>query len=125
MDSMGEEKAVMIWDNGIETCILSCKKRIASLGSIQDTGCLGLVHREMIWSGRWEGDSGLGACIHPWLIHVNAWQNQYSIVKLNKVKKNCIEKEMATHSSILTWVISWTEEPGGPSPWGCKELDMT
>ena len=24
-----------------------------------------------------------------------------------------LEKEMATHSSILTWRISWTEEPGG------------
>ena len=24
-----------------------------------------------------------------------------------------LEKEMATHSSILTWEISWTEEPGG------------
>ena len=34
----------MIWENGIETCILSCKKRIASLCSMQDTGCLGLVH---------------------------------------------------------------------------------
>ena len=34
----------MIWDNGIETCILSCKKRIASLCPMQDTGCLGLVH---------------------------------------------------------------------------------
>ena len=33
----------MVWENGIETCILSCKKGIASLGSIQDTGCLGLV----------------------------------------------------------------------------------
>ena len=32
------------WENGFETCILSCKKRIASLGSIQDTGCLGLAH---------------------------------------------------------------------------------
>ena len=31
---------------GIETCILPCKKRIASLCSIQDTGCLGLVHGE-------------------------------------------------------------------------------
>ena len=30
---------------------------------------------------------------------------------------------MATHSSILAWEISWTEEPG--SPWGRKELDMT
>ena len=24
-----------------------------------------------------------------------------------------LEKEMATHSSILVWQISWTEEPGG------------
>ena len=30
---------------------------------------------------------------------------------------------MATHSSILAWRITWTEEPG--SPWSHKELDMT
>ena len=35
-----------------------------------------------------------------------------------------LEKEMATHSSILAWRIPWTEEPGY-SPWGRKELDMT
>ena len=34
----------MIWDNGIETCILSCKNRITSLYLMQDTACLGLVH---------------------------------------------------------------------------------
>ena len=34
----------MIWENDIETCIISYKKRIASPGSMQDTGCLGLVH---------------------------------------------------------------------------------
>ena len=44
LDSVGEGEAGMIWENGIETCILSCKKQIASLGLIQDTGCLGLVH---------------------------------------------------------------------------------
>ena len=32
----------MIWENGIETCIISYKKRITSPGSMQDTGCLGL-----------------------------------------------------------------------------------
>ena len=39
------------------------------------------------------------------------------------------EKIMATHSSILTWRIPWTEEPGrlqsGCSPWTCKESDTT
>ena len=44
LGSEGEGEGEMIWENGIETCILSCKKRIASLGSKQDTGCLGLVH---------------------------------------------------------------------------------
>ena len=44
LDSVGKGEGGMILENGIETCILSCKKRIASVCSIQDTGCLGLVH---------------------------------------------------------------------------------
>ena len=37
-----------------------------------------------------------------------------------------LEKEMATHSSILVWEIPWTEGSlAGCSPWGCKELDTT
>ena len=44
LDSVGEGEGGMIWENGIETCILPCKKRIASLCSMQDAGCLGLVH---------------------------------------------------------------------------------
>ena len=39
-------------------------------------------------------------------------------------REDPLEKGMATHSSILAWVIPWTEEPGR-HPWGCKELDMT
>ena len=33
----------MIWENGIETCIISYMKRVTSPGSMHDTGCLGLV----------------------------------------------------------------------------------
>ena len=44
LDSDREGEGGMIWENGILTCILSCKKRIASLCSMQDAGCLGLVH---------------------------------------------------------------------------------
>ena len=43
LDSEGEGEGGMIWENGIETCILSCKNRIASLCLMQDTACLGLV----------------------------------------------------------------------------------
>ena len=34
----------MIWENGIETCIISYMKQVASPGSMHDTGCLRLVH---------------------------------------------------------------------------------
>ena len=36
-----------------------------------------------------------------------------------------LEKEMATHSSILAWRIPWAEEPGGLQSIGSQELDMT
>ena len=36
-----------------------------------------------------------------------------------------LEKEMATHFSVLTWRIPWTEEPGGLQSMGSQGLDMT
>ena len=36
------------------------------------------------------------------------------------------EEGIATHSwRFLPGDSPWTEEPGGLSPWGCRELDMT
>ena len=40
-------------------------------------------------------------------------------------QKDPLEGEMATHSSILAWIIPLTEKPGGHSPWGHKESDTT
>ena len=36
-----------------------------------------------------------------------------------------LEKDLATHSSILAWRIPWTEEPGGLHSMGSQELDTT
>ena len=41
---MGEGEGGMIWENGIETCIISYMKRVSSPGLMHDAGCLGLVH---------------------------------------------------------------------------------
>jgi len=41
---VGEGKGGMIWENGIEICIISYMKRVASPGLMHDTRCLGLVH---------------------------------------------------------------------------------
>ena len=55
-NSVGEGEGGEIWENGIETCIISCMKRVASPGSMHDTGCLGLVH----WDDPegWYGEGG-------------------------------------------------------------------
>ena len=47
---MGEEEGGMIWENGIEIHIISYMERVASPGSMHDTGCLGLV--------RWDDPEG-------------------------------------------------------------------
>ena len=82
---MGEGEGGMIWKNCIETCILSYVKRIASPGSMHDTGCSGLVHWDDPegWDVQRGGRRGSewGTHVPPWWIHVNVQQNQYNIVK--------------------------------------------
>ena len=57
MDSVGEGEGGKIWENDVETRKISCKKRVASPGSMHDTGCLGLVHWDDPegWYGEWGG----------------------------------------------------------------------
>ena len=74
----------MIWENAIETCELPHVKRIASPGSMHDTGCSGLVHWDDLegWDGKGGGRRVQdGEYIHPWWIHVNVWKNQHNILK--------------------------------------------
>ena len=53
---MGEGEGGMVWENGIETCIISYMKRIASPGSMHDTECLGLVRLDD--PEGWYGEGG-------------------------------------------------------------------
>ena len=55
LDSEGEGEGGKIWENGIPTCILSCKNWIAMLGA----GAWGWP-RKMLWGGWWEGGTCLG-----------------------------------------------------------------
>ena len=67
--------------------------------------------KEMIWDGRWEGGSGLGTHVHPWLIHVSVWQNQYSIVRQNKVKIKIKKKEVLEKNEWALYQLNITRAP--------------
>ena len=96
---MGEGEGGMIWENGIETCIISYMKQVASPDSMHDTGCLGLVHWDNpeVWygegGGRREEGSGWGTRVYLWWIHVHmAKPIQYckvkKFLKMKNIKKN-------------------------------------
>ena len=57
LDSVGKGEGGKIWENGIETCRISCMKRVTSPGSMQDTDawgwCTGTTQRDGM--GREEG----------------------------------------------------------------------
>ena len=69
----------------------------------------------MGWGGRWEGGSGWGTHVNPWLIHVNVWQKplQYckvislQLIKINEKKKRSEEMSLSLDS---TDVLSTEED---------------
>ena len=76
LESVGEGEGGMIWENSIETCISSCERdycRSDAGDRALRAGALGWPWG-MAWGRRWEGGSGWGTHVHPWLIHVNVWQ---------------------------------------------------
>ena len=77
----------MIWENSIETCILSYVKWIASPGSMHETGCSGLVHWDEPegWDGERDG-SRVQDGEHMYTCGVTIF---YYIKRLEKKNKIC------------------------------------
>ena len=54
--------------------------------------------RGMVWGRMREEGSGWGTHVYLWQIHFDIWQNQYNIVKLNKIK---LKKEKTTKTMLV------------------------
>ena len=85
LDSVGEGKGGMIWENSHETCILSYVKMIASPGSMHETGCSGMLHWNDPegWGGEVdgrEGQDGEHMYTHGWFMWVYG-KNHHNTVK--------------------------------------------
>ena len=88
---------------------VGCMRQVLGAGSLGRPRGIG-------WRGRWEGGSGWGIHVTPWLIHVNVWQNplQYckvislQLIKINEKKKNLQFSSVQSFSHVQLFAIPWT-----------------
>ena len=89
------------WNMYIIICEIDHQSRFDAWDRVLRAGALGWPWG-MGWEGRWEGGSGWGTHVQPWLIHVNVWQKplQYSkVIGLQlKFKKNIFLKDSESES---------------------------
>ena len=88
--------------------------QVGCMRKVLGPGALGRP-RGIRWRLRWEGGSGWGIHVNPWLIHVNVWQNplQYckvislQLIKINEEKKRYVVVQLL--SCIQLFATPWTE----------------
>ena len=60
--------------------------------------------RGMGWGGRWDGGSGWGTHVNPWLIHVNVWQKPLKyckVISLQLIKLNEKKKKLSSFLHLI------------------------
>ena len=88
--------------------------------------------RGIRWRGRWEGGSGWGIHVTPWLIHVNVWQNPLQcceVVSLQLIKINGKKNKNQTNKQKNHWYGEKWENflqvwpnPDQGATWGQRSL---
>ena len=73
-------------------CETDLQSRFDAWDRVLRAGAVGWP-RGMGWGGRWEGGSGWGTHVHPWLIHVNVWQKPLQYCKVISLQLNTFKKE--------------------------------
>ena len=118
---------VHLWHILDSTCKWSFFKNLC-LRKLKQGLCINLEGWGREGDGR-EVQEGMDICVPM----ADSWASfvAQSVKKLPAVQKTWVrslgwkdplEKEMATYSSILTWKISWTEEPGGLQSMGLQSI---
>ena len=79
--------------------------QVGCMRQVLGAGALGRP-RGMGWGGRWEGGSGWGAHVNPWLIHVNVWQKPLQYCKVISLQLIKINGKKLKHSHIISLQIS-------------------
>ena len=77
--------------------------QVGCMRQVLRPGALGRP-RGIGWRGRWEGGSGWGTHVNPWLIHFNVWQNPLQYCKV--ISLQLIKKTKQTNKKKEVWPLA-------------------
>ena len=78
-----------------------CMRQVLRLGALGKP-------RGSRWRGRWEGGSGWGTHVNPWLFHLNVWQNP---LQIKKKKTNFSLWKTSVMFIGYFWISAWQPTP--------------
>ena len=95
--------------------------QVGCMRQVLRPGALGRP-RGIGWRGRWEGGSGWGMHVNPWLIHVNVWQNpllyckemSFQLIKINEKRKKKMTSILERHEWGLPHLPPSADAQGTP-----------
>ena len=66
--------------------------------------------RGMGWGRRWEGGSGWGMHVNPWVIHVNVWQKPLQYCKVISLQQIKINEKKINLSKVISNIPNFTSD---------------
>ena len=105
------------WNMYIIICEIDCQSRFDAWDRVLRAGALGWPWG-MGWGGRWEGGSGWGTHVHPWLIRVNIWQKPLQYCKVISLQLNNPSKVAQRVKRLPAVQVDLGSIPGSGRPSG-------
>ena len=93
-----------------------CPGQVGCMRQVLGAGALGRP-RGMGWGGRWEGGSGWGTHVNPWLIHVNVWQKPLQYCKVISVQLTKINGKKKRIMVTAIIVLPSSPPPSSSPSW--------
>ena len=106
--------------------------QVGFMRQVLGAGALGRP-RGIGWTGRWEGGSGWGTQVDPWLIYVNVWEKplqyckviSFQLIKINGKKEKVLWDKFSNLDNFTHVLYGWLKVKNSRGECICRKLLLT